>query len=88
MSLQAQLTCNVSFGGKGAWIAPKSNASGFTQRATEDMLHTGIKFKQEIMLNEDRKRIRRNFLYGFFLQNMTFLPPFFHSTNAQISGTV
>ena len=43
MSFQAQLTCNVSFGGKGAWIAPKSKASGFTQRATEDMLHTGIK---------------------------------------------
>lgn len=57
MSLQATLTCNVSFGGKGAWIAPKSNASGFTQRATEDMLHTGIKPKQEMVLNADRKRI-------------------------------
>ena len=79
MSLQDQLTCNVSFGGKGAWIAPKSNASGFTQRATEDMLQTGIKPKQEMMLNSDRKRIRRNFLYGFLLQNIAFLPPFsFH----------
>lgn len=57
MSLQATLTCNVSFGGKGAWIAPKSNASGFIQRATEDMLHTGIKPKQEMVLNADRKRI-------------------------------
>lgn len=76
MSLQAQLTCNVSFGGRGAWIAPKSNASGFTQRATEDMLHTGIKHTQEIMLNADRKRIRRNFFHGFLLQNIAFLPPF------------
>ena len=57
MSLRAQLTGNVSFGGKGAWIAPKSNASGFTQRATEDMLRTGIKPQQEMLSNADRKRI-------------------------------
>lgn len=54
---KTQLTCNVSFGGKGAWIAPKSNASGFTQRATEDILHIGIKSKEEMVLNADRKRI-------------------------------
>lgn len=76
---KTQLTCNVSFGGKGAWIAPKSNASGFTQRATEDILHIGIKSKEEMVLNADRKRIWRNFLYGFFRQNTAFLPPFsFH----------
>lgn len=67
-----KLTCKLSFEGKGAWIAPKSNASGFTQRVMEDMLHVRVNTKEKIWTNPSHERIWNH----FFHQNI--LPPFFY----------
>lgn len=66
------VTCKVSLGGKGAWIAPKSKASGFTQRAMEDISYTLVNKNRRRTWNPLHKEISKHYPWH---QNI--LPPFY-----------